>query len=131
MVELLPFAEKWGPWVLILVFATTRIVPALVARFLPDSRSEKRRDKRLKAEAVQDDLAALVSVYERFITTNETMVKFIGSSTSAINGMERALDGNTRTVVELVKAVERGPKCPLPGCPYWQFEDREEKGGEG
>ena len=119
MAEFLSLAERYGWTVVVLVYAVIKGAPIVLGRLWPEWMAAQRDKVRLKAEAEQQDQEAVIRVYEKFVVSLEAMTKFVGSATSAINGMERALDENTRTLAEVVEAVKRGPKCPLPECPYW------------
>jgi hypothetical protein len=129
MAEILSLTERYGWWIVVLAYALVKGLPIVLNRLWPEWVSAQRDKTRLTAEAQHQDQAAVIRVYEKFVTSLETMTKFVGSATSAINGMERALDENTRTLTEMVEAVKRGPRCPLPECPYWGGDGETEKAG--
>jgi len=129
MSELLSLAEKYGWLGVVLVYVLVKGLPIVLDRLWPEWVSAQRDGVKMRAEAEQQDKAAVIRVYEKFVTSLETMTKFVGSATTAINGMERSLDENTRTLAEVVEAVKRGPRCPLPECPYWGGYGETEKAG--
>lgn len=129
MAELLSLTERYGWWVVVLAYALMKGLPVVANRLWPEWVSAQRDKVQLRAEAEQQDKEAVIRVYEKFVASLETMTKFVGSATSAINGMERALDDNTRTLTEMVEAVKRGPRCPLPDCPYWDGVGKAEGAG--
>jgi hypothetical protein len=115
MAELLPFAERWGPWILILVYTTYKFVPVLAERLIPDWLAGMRETRNKERES-------LASVYERFIAQNSETIRFIASATEALHSFQRALDANTQQMYHLTQSVERGPRCPLPDCPFMNKE---------
>ena len=112
MAEFLAFAERYGPWLVILVYAAYKAIPIIAEKLIPDWIASRR-------EAVKADLAARVNVYERFIEQNAQMIQFIASATEALHSFARSLDSNTQQLYHVSQAVERGPSCPLRDCHYW------------
>lgn len=118
MTELLAFAEKYGPWLVILIYAVYRLVPVAAEKLIPDWIANRRAS--VKAEREE-----LVKVYERFITMYGEMIQFVSAATQSLNNIDRTIIANTQQLFVVSKMVERGPKCPLPECPYWKEKAQE------
>ena len=113
MTEFLPFAERWGPWFLVLIYVVAKGTPVILEKLIPDWIAGIRAQKATAA-------AELKEVYERLITQQDKMLNFIASATMALEAMQRAMDGNTQQLYRVQQSIEHGPDCPLPNCPYLQ-----------
>jgi hypothetical protein len=116
MQELLEFAEKYGPWLVIFIYTAYKFVPVAAEKLIPDWVSNRHAAQKAERETV-------ISVYERFIAQNAQTISFISSATEALHSFVRSLDANTQQVFHMTKTVERGPSCPLPDCPYWESKE--------
>lgn len=118
MSELITFAERWGWGVAIAVYVVYKSLPALLDKIIPNWMAgiRERRNKARQSEA--DDRKALLAVYERFIDQQKETLKYLGSATAVNQSVQRSLDQNTQEIMRLRVAVERGPRCPLPDCPF-------------
>lgn len=117
MAELLAFAEKYGPWLVIVIYSAYKLIPVAAEKLIPDWVSNRRASQKAERETI-------VNVYERFIAQNAQMIQFIASATEAQHSFSRSLDANTQQTFHLSQVVERGPTCPLIGCPYWGNKEK-------
>ena len=128
---------RWFLVVVIVVYLAVKAIPAAIERIWPEWVASKRvtqqariEEEKAEREQIASDRSALVRVYERLITQQDTSIKqqesvarFMSNAAVSVNGVERALDANTREVSELAQAVRLGPRCPLPGCPLVNKEN--------
>jgi hypothetical protein len=115
--ELLALAEKYGPWLVILIYVAYKIVPVAAEKLIPDWVSNRRESQKAERETI-------VTVYERLVAQNTQVIQFVASATEAMHSFGRALDANTQQLYHLSQMVERGPSCPLPDCPYWPNKEK-------
>ena len=111
---MLALAARYSPWVMLVI----SVVYIAVNRMWPEWLVARREMRKLKAEAELAEKEKLAAVYERFIEQNTQMIQFIASAAEALHSQDRSLDANTQQIYHLTQAVERGPKCPLPDCPF-------------
>jgi hypothetical protein len=123
--QILAFAWQLGPWAGLVVCVTYIIVNKVGPVWLADWR-DKRKQTREADEAERlarikednEERKTVITLYERLVAQNVETVRYIASATEAIHSFTRALDGNTLQIYQLTQSVERGPKCPLPDCPF-------------
>jgi len=115
--ELLAFAEKYGPWLVIVIYTAYKLIPVAAERLIPDWVSSRR-------EAQKTERETIVNVYERLIAQNTQTIQFIASATESLHSFVRSLDQNTQQIFHMSQMVERGSSCPLPDCPYWGDKEK-------
>jgi hypothetical protein len=114
MTDFFTIAEKFGPWVAMIVM----MLYIAANKLWPEWLVTRREERKLEVESEKQDRASLAAVYERFIAQQEQTLKFVASETEAIHSFVRSLDGNTQQLFHLTQMVEHGPSCPLPDCPF-------------
>jgi hypothetical protein len=118
MAELLPFAKEWGWTVAIVLYAASKLIPAFVDRYMPDLMTARNEEKKAARDSVASDRAELLRAYDRMVAMQDKTLNFVASCSSAIQSMQRSMDGNTQELFRVREAVERGPECPLQNCPF-------------
>lgn len=123
--QILALAWRLSPWagfILALVYiVANRVGPIWLAEWREtrkQSREAEEAKRRLQIEEEKEERKSVITLYERLVAQSYEMVQFISSATEAIHSSTRSLDANTQQIYHLTQAVERGPRCPLPDCPF-------------
>ena len=112
------FVKEYGLLTAVVVYLVVKFVPLALEKIWPEWMASIREQIKAKSEAEMSGRAELMKIYERLITSLEMNARFVSNAALTLNGMERAIDANTRQVAEITEIVRRGPDCPLPGCPF-------------
>ncbi len=111
MTELVQLADKNGWLIVVIILAAWKFIPAIADKLAPEWMAAKR-------EADASRRASLESVYAKMVAVIESNSRFVSAAAMSINGLERALDGNTQQLARITEIVRHGPSCPLPECPF-------------
>lgn len=111
MTELIALADKSGWFIVIVILAAWKFIPAIADKIAPDYMAARREDDAAKRASAQ-------SITDRVITVIENNSHVMTAVSMSVGGVQRALDANTQQLSRITDSVERGPECPLPGCPF-------------
>jgi hypothetical protein len=118
--ELLAAAERYGPWLVILIYIAYKGIPVAAERLIPDWVANRREAQKSERETIVIERETIVNVYDRFIAQSAENIKFIASAAESLRMLNHSLDENTQQLFHLSQVVEHGGSCPLPDCPYWR-----------
>jgi hypothetical protein len=123
--QVLALALRLGPWAGLILAIAYIIANKLGPTWLEEWRAQRRQireteeaERKARVEEEKEDRKTIMTFYERLVTQESKMIEFIGAATESQHALARSLDDNTRQLYHLTQTVERGPRCPLPNCPY-------------
>ena len=123
--QVLALALRLGPWAGFILALAYIVANKVGPTWLADWREQRKQireteeaERKARAEEEKEDRNTIMTFYERLVTQESKMIEFIGAATESQHALARSLDDNTRQLYHLTQTVERGPRCPLPDCPF-------------
>jgi hypothetical protein len=111
MAELVALADKSGWFIVVIILAAWKFIPAVADKLMPEYMSARREADVAKRTTIESLTNKVIAVVENNSRTMSTLAMSMGS-------FERSLDDNTRKIYELGRSIESGGHCPLPDCPF-------------
>ena len=123
--QIIAAVARWWPlggFILSVIYiAANKLGPVWLADWREQRkqvRETEEAERKARIEEEKEDRKTIMTFYERLVTQESKMIEFIGAATESQHALARSLDDNTRQLYHLTQTVERGPRCPLPDCPF-------------